>query len=91
MQGFERMALMKWMRNLVSGGDAGRTQVAVEYNGPVVRTPGRSRFKTYIAVLLSSSYCVNPPKMTWGLPNLGMSLDICSEPLRKDSKVEILF
>lgn len=34
---------MKWLRNLVVGGDAGRTQVAVEYNGLVVRTPGEKQ------------------------------------------------
>lgn len=53
--------MIKWTRNFGAGGDAGRTQVAVEYNG-LVELRARSGFKISIAVLLSSSYYVTPQK-----------------------------
>lgn len=73
-------------------GDAGRTQVAVEYSGLVVGTPGEKQIQDFCCCpFVIVTVCPPNPQMTWGLPNLGMSLDICSEPLKKDSKVEILF
>lgn len=50
------MTFVRRMRNVHAGGNAERTQVAVEYNGPVVRTPGENRCKVSIAVLWSSAY-----------------------------------
>lgn len=52
--------------------------------------PRRGRCKISVAVLLSYAYCVTLKNHS-GSSKTGMSLHICSEPLRKDSKVEILF
>ena len=46
------MTFIRRMRNVHAGGNAERTQVAVEYNGPVVRTPGENMQSFYSCPLV---------------------------------------
>ena len=78
------MAFVKRMRNLHAGGNAERTQVAVEYRGLVPEHHGETD-----AGFLRCLF-VDGRKKYSGSSKPGMLLDVCSEPLREDSKVEIL-
>lgn len=85
--------MVKRLRNLPAGGNVERTQVAVEYNGLVVRTRGwgeGDRCKISIAVLLSLAHCVTLKNHS-GSSKIGDVLRYLLRAFEKDSKVEILF
>lgn len=56
--------------NLHPGGNAERTQVAVEYNDPVVRTPGGADAE-YLLLSFCHMLIMWPWKITQGLQKLG--------------------